>query len=176
MFYESRYPKKELKDIAKQLMSFSNRFLLHESWGYKLEKICFIWFYFVRKLIESKHKVTDDIRLLKIKVCSYKFIWQKRLYLPVGAPDEYDYESPVNEILTIRELSNQIVHSQLFFSSKEWKGLKYIYVSSDKKIYDRIYAIDIKDVIDLFMLIGFNDVKCISMTRTEEGGVITKCK
>lgn len=42
MFYESFYPKNELKNLSKQLIEYKKRFLLYENWQYNLEKNCFI--------------------------------------------------------------------------------------------------------------------------------------
>ncbi|MDD3144755.1 MAG: hypothetical protein PHV23_01445 [Candidatus Gracilibacteria bacterium] len=168
MFYESYYPKKELEVISRELKKFSLRFLLYNNWIYKLEKNCFIGFYFVRKLLESKNKITDNIRHYKISVKSYKFIGKKTRWQPFG--DEYDYDNPIEELLSIRDLTHQFVHSQLFFGWKEGSGLKYILVASDKKIYEKIYQIDIDDVIKIFKIFSENNVVKITTTYNEKSG------
>lgn len=176
MFYESRYPKNELKNISKELWEFSKRFLLHENRLYKLEKSCFIWFYFIRKLIESKYKITDRSKKLEINVKSYKFIWKKRLRQPIWGYDEYDYEKPTKEKMNIKNLTNQFVHSQLFFGVKEWKWLKYIYISSDYTLYNKIYEIDIKDIIIVFNTISKDFVTSITNTyKKNKDKVFTTC-
>lgn len=168
MFYESGYPKNELKSISIELEKYSRRFLLYNNWIYNLEKNCFIWFYFVRKLLESKFKVTDRIRHLKVNVKTYKFIWRRRHFPPFWDIDEYDYENPEDEILTIRDLTHQFVHSQLFFWWKEWKWLKHIFVASDRMLYEKIYKIDINDIIEVFKVFSEDYVTKISSTYDEE--------
>lgn len=176
MFYESHYPKKELKDISKELKWFSVRFLLHNNWIYKLEKGCFIWFYFVRKLLESKNKVTDRVRHYKVDVKSYKFIWKKTWAQPFWFDNEYDYKNPLKETLTIKDLTHQFIHSQLFFWSKEWKWLRYILLTSDKYIYDRIYEVDIEDIIKIFIVFSEDYVTKISSTYNEKSwNYVIKC-
>lgn len=78
--------------------------------------------------------------------------------LPIWSNAEYDFESPNIENLDIKEITHQFVHSQLFFGIKEWRWLKYICVASDRKIYERIYQIDIWDIIKIFRLFGENEV------------------
>lgn len=175
MFYESRYPKKELKEIANQIYGFSKRFLLHESWLYELEKSCFIGFYFVRKLLESKYKVTDKIKKASIEIVSYNFIGKKGLYLPMWASDEYDYNNPNKENMRIMDLAHQFVHSQLFFWKKEWSGLRYVYVSSDQNIYHKIYEIDVSKIIEIFKSFSEDSVSEIRSKYDVNWWVLVEC-
>ncbi len=155
MFYESYYPKKELKSLSNELKEFSERFLLHWNWQYKLEKNCFLWFFIIRKLIESQTKVSTNLKTIEINIKSYKFIGKKKLFRPYGYPDEYDYESPKEEKISLYDLTHQFIHSQVFFWNKEKKWLKSIFVCSDFQMYKSIYEINIVDVIDIF--IKFSD-------------------
>lgn len=172
MFYESHYPKEDLAKIANELESFSNRFLLYDSWCYELEKKCFIWFYFIRKLLESQYKITDSIKEQKIQVISYRFIWKMKLYQPSWGSDEYDYEHPTIEILSIRDMSHQFIHSQLFFWAKEWKWLGSVYVTSDYSLYKKIFEVNIKDIITIFRLVSVDYITSTQATRDPDTGKV----
>lgn len=177
MFYESGYPKKELKEISQQLSKYKTRFLLYNIWQYNLEKSCFIWFYFIRKLIESQFKVTDKIRKMLIEVETCKFIWKKRLSHPFWSYDEYDFENPTKEIINLKELTHQFIHSQLFFGIKKHKWLTHIYVTSDFKIYDKLYKVNLDDIIKIFNIVSEDFVTSTTCQFDDKTGkVIIECK
>lgn len=176
MFYESFYPKNELKNLSKQLIEYKKRFLLYDNWQYNLEKNCFIWFYFIRKLLESKYKITDNIRKISIEVETCKFIWKKRLYQPIWDYDEYDFENPQKISINIIELTHQFIHSQLFFWEKIKKGLSYVYVSSDFQLYKKLYKIDIDSIIEIFNTVSNDFVTSVITNKDIESWKINiKC-
>lgn len=149
MFYESKYPKKKLISISKQLVSFKKRFLLHENWLFKLEELIFIGFYYCRKLMESRFKVTDSVKK-SIIVNKYKFIGKKTLMWPIWVWDEYDFENPIEQKMKIQKICNLLIHSQIFYPRKDKKWLRSIFFTSDHDLYDHIYEVDIKYLIYIF--------------------------
>ena len=201
MFLESSYPKNDLLKMSEELADFKINFWYDEEdeekfneLSYELEKKCFVWFYFIRKLLESDCKITDNIKNIEINIVTYSFIWKKRLMQPFWDWDEYNYKKPNKEKIKILSLSHLFIHSQIFFwnnfnryeSTKiinedeeyifEEEGLKFIYVTSDYFIWKKIFEIWIDNIIKIFNTFWNNYVSNMSRRRNNDGSITTICK
>ena len=85
--------------------------------------------------------------------------------------DEHNMQEHGDSRISLRDLSNQIIHSLFFgFESKEETGpISGFLVVSDRNKHKQIFGIDIADYLSAIRLVG-NDcpTKYIAM-RTDEG-------
>ena len=149
MIYVSLPWKNELKRIKKYLESNS----LYDKNGntneikiFHFEKNLFISAFIIRKLIESD-KMSDYIDNLSIKVKAYKpkkHIDKLHCYID---EDEYNWKNVEKKVISIKDISNYLIHSYVFNFSINDENYKCesFFVSSD---YDRnkyLYEIQMKD-------------------------------
>ena len=149
MIYVSLPWKNELKRIKKYLESnnlYDKNGNANEIKIFHFEKNLFISAFIVRKLIESD-KMSDYIDNLNIKVKAYKPKKHiNKIYCYIDE-DRYNWEDIEEKDMSIKDISNYLIHSYVFNFSINDENYKCesFFVSSD---YDRnkyLYEIQMKD-------------------------------
>jgi hypothetical protein len=171
MFLESRYPKSDLLKYSKKLESFKDNFQRqNEDQIYIIEKSLFIWFYLIRKLLESNYKISDEVRNLKMKWKKYKFTWDKKIFIPSWFNDEYNFDKFDSFNLNLIKCCHKFIHSQVLQigSNESWNWIWWIFVASDYDMYKYLYQFNIDDIIKTFKYISCDYVIMSSTSRNED--------
>jgi len=198
MIHESRYWKKELIKISKNI---KKRIQYNKEWNdakyAKFEKEIMFGFYIVRKLLEA-NKLSSDFDSLKLECKVYSSNGKKMTIMNNHRFDEcFDLESPKSEKRELRFFINQFVHSYIFspiisVTDKEIeakmndgsltedeiielyedsdKELSGIFFNSDKNKNESLFQINIKTVRKLFKKVGNCNVTEIRMKYNERKG------
>jgi len=156
MIWESSYWKDDLLKSAEFLSKKQKQRVWPDRSLTNIEKILFLGFYAIRKLIESK-TLSDKTEALKIRANSYPLQNKKRvhLYNRRRASELYDFSNKHLENLSIRFICNQVIHSYVFhlcFTTKN--HLRSILICSEKERTKQVFEIDLKNVIRLFKIVG----------------------
>jgi hypothetical protein len=152
---ESCYWKKDLLLHAKRLKPVKKPKRWSEKLMVNFEKELIISFFCIRKLFEM-HKVSEKSRKYRASVFCYaptgkKITWfnQWDIY------EVYDLQNERKATKGIIFLANQLIHSCTLFAYSEengnWGG---VYACSDFERNKTIYRIPIKEIINIFELVG----------------------
>ena len=162
---ESCYWKEDLLLHAKHLKPV----MKPERWSEKLvvnfEKELIISFFCIRKLFET-HKVSKKAQTYKASVFCYAPTGKKITWRNHWDIDEiYDLKREKKVTKGIIFLANQLIHSCTLFAYREkdrnWGGA---YACSDFERNKTIYRIPIKEIINIFELVGNDYPASMSMT------------
>lgn len=121
MVYESCYWKDDLRSYAKELRDFSTCTTLEDKYrDYRLEKALLLSAFTVRLLLDA-NKLSDRIGSLNLKVDFYpaKIEAQKNISpFDKRFIDEryFDLANPTSSSISLRQLTNQLIHSALISS------------------------------------------------------------
>ena len=160
MISESWYWKKPLLGMANRLRKLSSARRLTQRQLVQIERDVFIGFYSVRKLIETRTKLTDATKSLKIRVD-----WHPNRkpvdWLNSHRIDElYDLDDSQSETRDLMFISGRIIHSFIFAPwIDEHGGLAGLFFTSDTDKDRRLYSMSVDSVIDIFELVGNDDPK-----------------
>ncbi|MCK9795216.1 hypothetical protein M1843_15810 [Isoptericola sp. 4D.3] len=132
--------------------------------------------YSVRKLIES-HKVSDTLARKSWPLIKFARIGPVPDVYNFYAPEElFDLSSSTRFSLSTLEITNQIVHSFLFFPVWQWHeetgrrgNLISLSFVSDRRRRDHLLSIDIGKIIELLNEVGDEDVISVTMRPDENG-------
>jgi len=172
MIYESYPWKQDLLRRKRLIIKYNCAKLLSDETDDRaytiIEKAVFYSAFIIRKLIDCKGKVSDEVDkyLFRIKGVRPK----KEFDLIHRWPDEDTHEWNHEESYTKygAEICNWLVHSYMFFFSYNENGLiDSFYVSSD---YDRnkvLYRIELKDWMEYMDFVGRDYVIATSMKADE---------
>lgn len=164
MIYESYYWKKELLSTSKMLLKRTNskRWWTEAQYG-TFEKEIMIGFYMIRKLIDTKTKVTNALVSKKLEGKKYpnkdkSISWRNnhKFY------EYYDFEKSMPCKLDLKFLCNQIIHSFIFSPvfdcNEEQKNrpskLRAVFINSDENCKEWLFEISIESIIKIFSDIG----------------------
>lgn len=148
MIYES-YPWKQDLMRRKRLIKKYNRaeLLADDDRAYTvIEKAVFYSAFIIRKLIDCKGKVSDEVDKYSFQLKGVRPL--KKIDLMHRWPDEdtHDWEHEITYTKFGTDICNWLIHSYIFFFSYDENGvIDSFYVSSD---YDRnkmLYRIELKD-------------------------------
>ncbi len=123
-------------------------------------------FYVVRKLIEAA-KLSDSTVTQLIPVTAFLSSGKLVTLINWHNIDQlYDLENPVTEPRDLLFVCHQIVHSYIFIPlfSEDGLSLSGILFNSDRHRNDRLYCVELDQIIELFEKVG-NDYPH-KMTRT----------
>ncbi|MDO9420419.1 MAG: hypothetical protein Q7T66_07145 [Herminiimonas sp.] len=172
MILESWYWKQSLLETAQRIKSLKAAENVSEEQIVLLEKDIFVGFYSVRKLVETQVKVSDVVRHISLPICWYpnkgiKVTWRNNNKL-----DElYDFDSGGGEVRDIWFISGRIIHSFIFSPLFTEEGsLEAILFTSDTDKDKRLYSMHIDKVIDLFTLVGNDNLSLIVWRQDPETG------
>lgn len=127
--------------------------------------------FLIRKLIES-HKISDSISQKEIKLKVYKSMKKNESVNYKFDIKYYDVKNPKDKNLSLKDLTNQFIHSFHFMmESVFYEGKKDIvlYFCSDYKKDKEIYSILVSQLKEEFNSVGNNYPSEIKISKNESG-------
>ena len=170
MINESRFWK---NDIEKSILRFKKYQLLveiTEEIFVQVEKDVFWGFYSIRKLIETKTKITDALQKMSHHIAYYKHIGDPVTLLNNHKIDHlYDMKTSGSETRNVEFIANLLIHSYIFeVYANDQGGFGGILFNSDKTKDNKIYSLSASQIIKLFTMVVEDDVTHIQYTRDSE--------
>lgn len=174
MITESYYWKKPLLDTAEKI---SKTTIAAESKDFDeiyntLEREISIGFYSIRKLLDTKATITDELRssLFEIEVFKNTKIKEIRERDRFHFHEFYNLEESHKEKRKLKYICDSIIHSFVFCIGMYVSGeIICLYFTSDTNKEDKLYCIDIKEICRIFNAVGNNYPKHISIEYEEDG-------
>lgn len=168
MIYESHPWKQDLLKRKRLILKYNHADLLSEDSDDKaytvIEKAIFYSAFIIRKLIDCKGKVSDEVDAYQF---SLKGIFpKKRIDYMHRWPDEntHDWEHELSYTKNGKEICNWLIHSFVFFLCYNEVGeIDSFYVSSDKDRNKILYRVELKDWIDYIDFVGSDYVVATEM-------------
>ena len=155
MIWESSNWEEPLLDMAARLEELMIAENISEAQRVQIEKDIFIGFYSIRKLIEAKTKLTDKASKKEITMHWYPNIKKANCMNWHHIGILYDFSRVNQETRKIRFVSNLIIHSYVFtIYENENGGLAGIFFNSEKYKNEKLYELNIDDIIDIFNQVG----------------------
>ncbi len=174
MIWESCHWKEPLLENRKYMQRFRCTDSTLESTLAKLEKIIFLGFYSIRKLIDA----------VKLSNTTVESSWPVKAYPNCDRIDlmnwhrieeKYSFEKDVSLHKSLRWLCNQVIHSFVFVLDFDEKGKLFgIFVSSDRERNRYLYYVDRKTILTIFKLVGSDYPHDSKRIRDLNGDWITK--
>ena len=183
MIYESYPWKQDLLRRKQLILKYNRADFLSEDQDNRaytvIEKAIFYSAFIIRKLIDCKTKVSDDVDTYKFTLTGIRP--RKNIDLMHRLPDEenYDWDHITAYTKSGEAICNWLIHSFVFCLGFDEDGkIDSFYVSSD---YDRnklLYRIELKDWITYMEFIGRDYVVAMNMHIDEckKDFVVTKKK
>ena len=165
MIWEFQYWKQDIRKIAQRMKKRVTQSRWPERSLVNLEKDIFIAFYAIRKLAEAT-KLSKPIVGMKLPAFSYPSIGKGVTKLNWHRLDEhFDFGEEKPEQLSLRFVYNQIVHSYICMPQMtELSTLGGIFFCSDFKRNDRLYCLEIGEIIQCLELVAADDPSSLSMS------------
>jgi hypothetical protein len=159
MIFESNYWKKDLLRSAKKITQFRcTKEMISEMTLFKIEKILFVGFYIIRKLIES-NKLTFKTRDSLVHFKIFKNIKKVDQLNWHNIEKLYNLHSWKRASLPIKMICNQFIHSYVFVPCINQSGsLIGLFVCSDYKRSKQLFYITSKNIIKLFKTVGEDEI------------------
>ncbi len=181
MIYESYPWKQDLLRRKRLILKYNCADILSNDSDNKaytvIEKAVFYSAFIIRKLVDCKTKVSDDVDAYKFKL---KGVHPKiNVNLLNRWPDEetHDWEHETNYTKSGAEICNWLIHSFIFFFGYNEDGIiDSFYVSSDYDKNKILYRIELKDWIEYMDFVGRDYIVASDMhiTESDEEYTITK--
>lgn len=172
MIFESQYWKEPLLESARWLSKLRLSEGSRESTYVRLEKELMIGFYSVRKLIETI-KVSDSTKDIKFNIEWHKNIknvdWLNHAFLH----ENYDLTKSCKEQRDIEFICNLFVHSYVFVVSGNGP-LEGVFVSTDRQKNKRVYFVSLKNIVQIFRVVGRDYPRESMFIRQPNGDLIAK--
>ena len=165
------------QDLLKTATKLSKR--IHQKrWTersyFLFEKDIFFAFYSIRKLIECQ-KLSDYIVEKKIPLECFK-----NTELPVtlstiissrfDIDEHYDLQNPSSELINIKKLCDQFIHSYIFIPCfGDFGKLDGIIFCSDYTRKNKVYKLAIDDLIEILSIVGSDNISSRLMSWDEKG-------
>ena len=150
MIFETYYWRLELNRLARRLRSHMTQKRWVDASDASVEKCIMLGFYSVRKLLEAFQPPPN----MSLKFTVTTFPRNKKKLSPICFPDvteAFDLDTHGSEVLELRELCNQVIHSYYF---SVWlddsSTLKGVFFCSDRLKNNKVYRMDISAIVSLF--------------------------
>lgn len=155
MIGESHYWKNGLIGSANKLIEWQNKKLTERSF-FNIEKEIMVGFYSIRKLIEAK-KISTYLENKDISVMEYKALRAVTRLNWSNVDRNYDFENKKEVKVNILQLCNYIIHSYVYIIATNAEGgLNGLLFNSDKIRNEKIFYVDIDQIINIFREVGLN--------------------
>ena len=152
MITESYYWKKPLLVGAKAIRKYMDAEDISEAQLARIERVIFIGFYSIRKLLEATGKVSAETRGMKVALKRY----EKRADQPItdwynrGEFWElYDLDKPAPESRDLLYVAHRMVHSFIFFLSGDDDG-NGAFFTSDRDKETRLNFVSTDEMVRVF--------------------------
>ena len=168
MIYESYPWKQDLLRRKRLIIKYNRTDLLYEDNDDRahtiIEKAVFYSAFIIRKLIDCKVKVSDDVDNYKFKLKAVRPL--KNVNLLHRWPDEntHDWANQITYTKSGADICNWLIHSFIFyFGYDENETIDSFYVSSDFDKNKLLYRIDLKDWITYMDFVGNDSIVAADM-------------
>lgn len=164
--------KEHLLRLASQLEARTVQKRWTERTSYLVERDLMVGAFSVRKLIDS-HKVSQQTTKRKFQVLTARLTGQPAD--PWSAYyfwENYDVENQESTFITLRELTNQLIHSlvlSLSATAAPPHRLDGVIVASDFTVGTRVYFFPIGSLIEAFRCVGEDDPLVWQMRKGADG-------
>ncbi len=173
MVYESYPWKQDLIRRKRLIIKYNRADLLsddNDDRAYTvIEKAVFYSAFIIRKLIDCKVKVSDDVDIFKFKLKVVRPL--KNVDILHRWPDE-DTHDWAHEMIYTKpgtDICKWLIHSFIFFFGYDENGaIDSFYVSSDKDKNKLLYRVELKDWITYMDFVGNDSVVAAVMQNDEE--------
>lgn len=166
MIYESYFYKDELKKISLRMKKRLGQKRWADRSMFLLEKDTFVAFYFVRKLIEAKTKLSTSTSKMSIELRQFDATGKHPTISNNHKLNElYDLERPTKISKPLTWFCNQIVHSYAFaLGLDDDLGQPFIFVNSFNERQKALYQVFLGHVITVLETIANDYPSSIQMT------------
>lgn len=166
MIHESYPWKQDLVRRKRLILKYNCANLLSEDSAYTvIEQAVFYSAFIIRKLIDCRVKVSDEVDAYKFTLKSYRP--RKNVDVMHRWPDEntHDWEHEMTACTKLgRDVCNWLIHSYVFFFGfDENKKIDCFFVSSDFDRNKMLYRIELKDWIAYIEFVGSDSVDVLEM-------------
>lgn len=172
MIHESYYWKQPLLESAGQFRRFKELADIDEETYVKIEKAIFIGFYSIRKLLETETKVTDALKVGLHIISWFKHVGTEVTWRNNHKLDElYNLDKSHSESRDLGFIASRIVHSFIFnLCVNDNGGFDGILFTSDSDKNKKLYTLTADEIINIFELVGNNDVTKLEWSLCSETG------
>ncbi len=172
MIWESKYWKESLLKMASRLQKLRNRSKVTERQLAMIEQDIFIGFYSIRKLIETVVKISDKTKNMQVDVKWYPNMEHVNLINNHKVDELYDLTKINSDTKNITFICGRIIHSFIFLPEFDENGLSNILFTSDNDAQNRLYSMDIDEVIRIFECFGNDYPHRIDYEQDQETGKV----
>lgn len=154
MIWESGPWKDLLLSDATLLERWSAKASVTERRSMLIERKVFLAAYTIRKLYEAQ-KLSTRFRDQSLRCRTYPALSDRITRHSVRLEELYDFDSPHDRAIAVRDLIDLIIHSFVFSEFlREDMMVEGFLVASDKRRYDRLWLIEMKAFIRLMRQVG----------------------
>lgn len=169
MIWNSVPWKNHLSKTAKQISRWQAQKRWTEASLFRVEKEVFFGFYAIRKLLESKTKISFEARDTQTSVRVYKAKAKSADLMNWHKLEEiYDFSEGTQKPISLNDLCNSIIHSYVFVAHVE-QGLNSILFNTERERNSWLLELDAKRLQSIFERIANDDVNSIEKTMGEDG-------
>jgi hypothetical protein len=144
-----------------------------------LEKDIIIGFMIIRRLMESKTKITRKIYEHKEKIISYPARMRNTNWVnQIDIEKNYFFDRPKYIKINIKDMCNQLLHPViLFLFCGKNNKITNLFVTSYYHKKKKLYEINVENIINIFDLVGNDEVREINYRFDQDEGdyVIKAC-
>lgn len=170
MIWESGPWKDHLAKTAKQIAKWRTQTRWTEASLVKIEKEIFFGFYAIRKLLETKTKISFEARDTQTSIRVYKAKSKKADLMNWHKLDElYDFSESKRRQVCLYDLCNYFIHSYVFVAKVDSSGFHSILFNTDRERTECLLEIDAQRLQKVFELIGSDQVNSAIMLRGADG-------
>lgn len=172
VIHESYYWKQLLLESTEEFRRFKDLPDIDEETHVKIEKAIFIGFYSIRKLLETETKLTDSLKSGLHKVSWFQCVGTEVTWRNNHKLDElYNLNRPHSESRDLWFIASRIIHSFIFnIYVNEGGGFDGAFFTSDSDKNKKLYSLTTDEIIDIFELVGNNNVTELEWYRCPETG------
>ena len=138
---------------------------------YLIERELFIAFYAIRRLLEA-YRISDALASSVWPATKHALSSSKRpdLLSYQDVPDYYETDEGEAVNLPLRVLCNQVIHSYvLTFQLSEDRGLKGLWIASDRQRGSAVYFVEMDAIVALLRAVGSEEIVSVTIVRDANG-------
>lgn len=167
MIYESYPWKQDLLRRKRLILKYNRAGLLNEDSDQAytvIEKAVFYSAFIIRKLIDCKCKVSDEVDSFKFTLSGISP--KKEIDMLHRWPDEgrYNWDHERSYTKSGNEICNWLIHSYIFFFGYDKSGkIDSFYVSSERDKNKLLYRIELKDWLSYMEFVSSDEIGSLHM-------------
>lgn len=169
MISESVFAKNKILKYNRKIIQLIKKTKITKTQLFQTEINIFTSMFLTRKLIESK-KISDSLVNKQLKLTKYKCIHKNNSINYFFDPTHYNLENPIEHKISLKNLTNQFIHSFHFFMFKDNDDI-IIYLCSDHARNEEIYSINLSYISSLFDEIGNNYPSTMHIVKQKNGHI-----